>query len=122
MGVEKKSEDPGNISIGGKSESQFASHMQANEAVSAFAKSKSVKQQREYLPVFAVREELCQIIRDNQIVVIVGETGSGKTTQLTQFLSEEGYVFVKSYLTFRYASMGTIGCTQPRRVAAMVPL
>ncbi len=43
-----------------------------------------------------------------QIVVIVGETGSGKTTQLTQYLMEEGY-----------CEYGMVGCTQPRRVAAM---
>ncbi|KIJ21327.1 hypothetical protein PAXINDRAFT_26556, partial [Paxillus involutus ATCC 200175] len=42
------------------------------------------------------------------VVVVVGETGSGKTTQLAQFLYEDGY-----------ASFGIIGCTQPRRVAAM---
>ena len=55
-----------------------------------------------------------RIIRDNRsiivnlVVVIVGETGSGKTTQLTQYLYEEGY-----------GAFGLIGCTQPRRVAAM---
>ena len=42
------------------------------------------------------------------VVVVVGETGSGKTTQLTQFLYEDGY-----------CNGGIIGCTQPRRVAAM---
>lgn len=42
------------------------------------------------------------------VVICVGETGSGKTTQLTQFLHEEGY-----------SNYGIIGCTQPRRVAAM---
>lgn len=42
------------------------------------------------------------------VVVVVGETGSGKTTQLSQFLYEDGY-----------AQYGMIGCTQPRRVAAM---
>ena len=42
------------------------------------------------------------------VVICVGETGSGKTTQLTQFLHEEGY-----------SEYGIIGCTQPRRVAAM---
>ncbi|PON64161.1 hypothetical protein PanWU01x14_126830 [Parasponia andersonii] len=47
-------------------------------------------------------------IRENQIVVVVGETGSGKTTQLTQYLHEEGYTV-----------NGIVGCTQPRRVAAM---
>lgn len=46
--------------------------------------------------------------RDNSIVIVVGETGSGKTTQLTQYLHEDGYT--------RY---GMVGCTQPRRVAAM---
>ena len=44
----------------------------------------------------------------NLVVIVVGETGSGKTTQLAQFLYEDGY-----------ASFGIIGCTQPRRVAAM---
>jgi signal recognition particle GTPase len=42
------------------------------------------------------------------VVVVVGETGSGKTTQLAQYLYEEGY-----------GKYGLIGCTQPRRVAAM---
>ena len=42
------------------------------------------------------------------VVVVVGETGSGKTTQLAQFLYEDGY-----------CNNGIIGCTQPRRVAAM---
>lgn len=41
-------------------------------------------------------------------MIVVGETGSGKTTQLGQFLYEEGY-----------CENGMIGCTQPRRVAAM---
>ena len=46
--------------------------------------------------------------RDNSIGIVVGETGSGKTTQLTQYLHEDGYT-----------DYGMIGCTQPRRVAAM---
>lgn len=71
-------------------------------------KTKVIKQQRQSLPSFACREELMKVIRDNQIVVVVGETGSGKTTQLTQFLVEDGY-----------GKMGLVGCTQPRRVAAM---
>ena len=61
------------------------------EKKSEFAKQKSIKQQREYLPVFAVRQQLLNIIRDNSVVIIVGETGSGKTTQLTQYLHEDGY-------------------------------
>jgi pre-mRNA-splicing factor ATP-dependent RNA helicase DHX38/PRP16 len=51
----------------GKADSQFASHMkERSDAVSAFAKSKTLAEQRQYLPVFAVREELLQVIRDNQ--------------------------------------------------------
>lgn len=92
-----------------KTESQYgASLKKKSEAVSEFAKSKTLKEQREYLPVFSVREELMTVIRDNKIVIIVGETGSGKTTQLTQYLLEDGYT-----------KEGMIGCTQPRRVAAV---
>ncbi|KAF8951662.1 DEAH-box RNA helicase prp16 [Haplosporangium bisporale] len=94
--------------LDGKGDSQFASHLKTSEAASAFSRSKTMKEQREYLPAFAVREELMRVIRDNQVIIVVGETGSGKTTQLTQFLHEDGY-----------STFGMIGCTQPRRVAAM---
>jgi len=69
-----------------------------------FSLTKTLKQQREYLPVYAVRQKLLHIIRDNPVVIVVGETGSGKTTQLTQYLHEDGYT-----------NYGMIGCTQPRR-------
>lgn len=91
-----------------QSNSKFSQHMKKNEGASTFSQSKSLREQREYLPAFAVREDLLRVIRDNQVVIVVGETGSGKTTQLTQFLYEDGY-----------AKTGLIGCTQPRRVAAM---
>merc|ERR1711968_59590 len=66
-----------------KKDSQFANHMQKpSVAASDFSKSKSIKEQREYLPIFKCREQLMQVIRDNNVVVIVGETGSGKTTQM----------------------------------------
>lgn len=51
---------------------------------------------------------LSQAVHDNQILIVIGETGSGKTTQITQYLAEAGYT-----------TRGKIGCTQPRRVAAM---
>ena len=54
--------------------------MKKSAAVSEFARKKSIKEQREFLPVFSVRDELLTVIRDNRIVIIVGETGSGKTT------------------------------------------
>jgi pre-mRNA-splicing factor ATP-dependent RNA helicase DHX38/PRP16 len=95
-----------------KKSSGFASHItkqgKADAAVSEFSKKKSIREQREYLPVFSVRDELLNVIRENTVIIVVGETGSGKTTQMTQYLMEEGY-----------AEFGMIGCTQPRRVAAM---
>ncbi|KAJ7986110.1 hypothetical protein DPEC_G00347400 [Dallia pectoralis] len=92
-----------------RTEQKFAEHMKdKSEASSEFAKKKTLLEQRQYLPIFAVRQQLLNIIRDNSIVIVVGETGSGKTTQLTQYLHEDGYT-----------SYGMVGCTQPRRVAAM---
>lgn len=68
----------------------------------------TIKEQRESLPIYALKTALMQAIHDNQILIVIGETGSGKTTQITQYLIEAGY-----------ANRGRIGCTQPRRVAAM---
>lgn len=87
---------------------KFSEVMKKNDGASNFSQSKTLREQREFLPAFAVREELLRVIRDNQVIIVVGETGSGKTTQLTQFLYEDGY-----------GNRGMIGCTQPRRVAAM---
>ncbi|MED6192049.1 Pre-mRNA-splicing factor ATP-dependent RNA helicase DEAH1 [Stylosanthes scabra] len=75
----------------------------------------ALKEERKKLPIYPYREELLQAIRDHQawffpasVLVIVGETGSGKTTQIPQYLHEAGYT-----------KRGMIACTQPRRVAAM---
>lgn len=63
---------------------------------------------RKKLPVYPYREEFLAAVKDNQVLILVGETGSGKTTQIPQYLHEVGY-----------SELGKIGCTQPRRVAAM---
>ncbi|KAJ4830153.1 hypothetical protein Tsubulata_019942 [Turnera subulata] len=68
----------------------------------------SIQEQRQSLPIYKLKKELIQAVHDNQVLVVIGETGSGKTTQVTQYLAEEGYT-----------TRGRIGCTQPRRVAAM---
>ncbi|KAF4434329.1 ATP-dependent RNA helicase DHX8 [Fusarium austroafricanum] len=70
--------------------------------------SLTIKEQRESLPVYAFRNQLIDAVQQNQILIVVGETGSGKTTQLTQYLAEAGFT-----------NNGIIGCTQPRRVAAV---
>ncbi|XP_074645690.1 pre-mRNA-splicing factor ATP-dependent RNA helicase PRP16-like [Tubulanus polymorphus] len=107
LGVKKEEEKVEKFDY--KAGQKFAEHMSdKTDAVSDFAKRRSVTQQRQYLPIFATRQELLTIIRDNSVVIIVGETGSGKTTQLTQYLHEDGYT-----------NYGMVGCTQPRRVAAM---
>eukprot|EP01103_Thecamoeba_quadrilineata_P003091 TRINITY_DN12914_c0_g1_i1.p1 TRINITY_DN12914_c0_g1~~TRINITY_DN12914_c0_g1_i1.p1 ORF type:complete len:1086 (-),score=258.18 TRINITY_DN12914_c0_g1_i1:63-3320(-) len=92
-----------------KASAQYSTHLKKkSEPVSVFAQTKTIKEQREFLPIFHHRRDLLQVIRDNNVVILVGETGSGKTTQITQYLHEEGYT-----------KNGIIGCTQPRRVAAM---
>ena len=62
---------------------------------------------RKQLPVYEFKDALEKAVRENQVVIVEGETGSGKTTQIPQFLLP------------MLAEYGQIACTQPRRVAAM---
>jgi pre-mRNA-splicing factor ATP-dependent RNA helicase DHX15/PRP43 len=73
---------------------------------------------RKKLPVYQFLDDLLDKVRDNQSVVVEGETGSGKTTQIPQFLVNAGYAGYKLNSTGGYA-MKVVACTQPRRVAAM---
>jgi ATP-dependent RNA helicase DHX8/PRP22 len=70
--------------------------------------SLSIQDQRKSLPIYKLRDPLLKAIDEHQVLIVVGDTGSGKTTQMVQYLAESGY-----------ADRGRIGCTQPRRVAAM---
>ncbi|OIW19862.1 hypothetical protein TanjilG_27228 [Lupinus angustifolius] len=70
--------------------------------------SEALLEERKKLPIYPYRDELLKALDDHQVLVIVGETGSGKTTQIPQYLHEVGYT-----------KHGMIACTQPRRVAAM---
>lgn len=65
---------------------------------------------RKSLPVYQFIDELVENVRKNQVIVVEGETGSGKTTQIPSALLEHG---------FGGSSDKLIACTQPRRVAAM---
>lgn len=60
------------------------------------------------LPILAEEQQVMELINEHPIVIVAGETGSGKTTQLPQFLYEAGY-----------AQHKMIGVTEPRRVAAI---
>ncbi|KAJ1949870.1 hypothetical protein EC988_004595, partial [Linderina pennispora] len=88
-------------------EKEQDARQQAIEAIEQ--KERSIREVRESLPIFKCRDKLLDMIERNQIMIIVGETGSGKTTQITQYLREAGYT----------RDGKKIGCTQPRRVAAM---
>merc|ERR1719500_1697221 len=69
----------------------------------------TLKEVKESLPVFPFRQDLIDAVEAHQVLIIEGETGSGKTTQLPQYLHEAGLT----------SDDKKIGCTQPRRVAAM---
>ena len=81
----------------------------AEQLNAAEKKALSMEETRKSLPIYAYRDQFLAALGEYQILVIVGETGSGKTTQLPQYLHEAGYT--KGGLK--------VGCTQPRRVAAM---
>ena len=59
------------------------------------------------LPIYARRSEITDTVEKHQVCIVLGETGSGKSTQMPQYLYDAGY-----------GEKGTIVCTQPRKVAA----
>ncbi|KAJ7109278.1 P-loop containing nucleoside triphosphate hydrolase protein [Mycena epipterygia] len=74
------------------------------------AQYKKILEARKKLPVYAQMDDFFKMFTDNQIIVMVGETGSGKTTQIPQFVAYSDLPHTKGKL---------VACTQPRRVAAM---
>nr|XP_045596642.1 probable ATP-dependent RNA helicase DHX35 [Procambarus clarkii] len=69
-------------------------------------RSLSIEKQRQRLPVFTARNHILYLVETYQTTIVVGETGSGKSTQIPQYLREA-----------RWSVDGLIGITQPRRVA-----
>ncbi|KAM4769881.1 ATP-dependent DNA/RNA helicase DHX36 [Cyanocitta cristata] len=67
---------------------------------------------REKLPSYGMREELVKLINNNRVTVISGETGCGKTTQVTQFILDD-------HIERGLGSTCRIVCTQPRRISAI---
>lgn len=68
-----------------------------------------ILEKRKQLPVWAQKDDFLRMLSNSQVVVLVGETGSGKTTQIPQCICEAGYT----------NGGKMVACTQPRRVAAM---
>lgn len=73
------------------------------------SKRKSLENRSISLPIDNFKDDLIRALTDNQFLVVVGETGSGKTTQLPQYIYDAGLT----------DSGKIIGITQPRRIAAI---
>ncbi|GAU28842.1 hypothetical protein TSUD_21790 [Trifolium subterraneum] len=101
--LQKTDTSKGNLSVALKERQELS---QASDS------SKEMKSFREKLPAFKMKSEFLKTVRENQVLVVSGETGCGKTTQLPQFILEEEI----SHL--RGADCNII-CTQPRRVSAI---
>lgn len=61
------------------------------QSAGALPSRDTIKRQQEKLPISRCRDQLMRVIREHPVTIVVGETGSGKTTQLTQYLYAEGY-------------------------------
>lgn len=78
------------------------------------------------LPIWSAKKKFVDILNTHQTTILVGETGSGKTTQIPQFICKSAKTGVSS-VSVDYVlgeagytrNRGKIACTQPRRVAAM---
>lgn len=97
---------PAELHVNSSVPERMAFHVNVN-------RSSDVQEARLELPVVVDEQKIMEAIHNHPIVVICGATGSGKTTQVPQFLYEAGYGSPES------PTPGLIGVTQPRRVAAV---
>ncbi|XP_077439594.1 putative ATP-dependent RNA helicase DHX35 isoform X1 [Vanacampus margaritifer] len=100
---------PGSVAPGISEERELNTEISGSTAVFNPFISLSIEKQRQKLPVFKHRNNILYLVESFQTVIIVGETGCGKTTQIPQYLLEAGWA----------AEGRVIGVTQPRRVAAI---
>ncbi|XP_060072123.1 probable ATP-dependent RNA helicase DHX34 [Ylistrum balloti] len=70
-----------------------------------FNKLKKIKKDQENLPIFQYRQRILDTVNQHQVVVVAGDTGCGKSTQVPQYLMAAGFT--------------NIACTQPRRIACI---
>lgn len=80
-------------------------------------KSEALLKTRQQLPIWPHADEIRQKVRDNDVVLLVGETGSGKSTQIPQFLCNEAFCQPRPKGSSKVG--GRIAILQPRRVAAI---
>lgn len=77
--------------LGGELSMSKEKRMMMQQLSAAEAKAKSIEETRRSLPIYAFRDQIIEAVREHQVLIIVGETGSGKTTQLPQYLHEAGF-------------------------------
>lgn len=70
-----------------------------------FAKVKKLRAAQANLPIAEYKKDILDKLKENQVVIVAGDTGCGKSTQVPQYLLEGGYQ--------------SIACTQPRRIACI---
>ncbi|PVU85597.1 hypothetical protein BB559_006920 [Furculomyces boomerangus] len=100
----KSKEESGSIPSNGKEKQENLTQKDKYKL-----RAKNLLKQRKELPIYSAKDAIVKSIEKNKTVVVIGETGSGKTTQIPQFLLESGMV----------RNFGSaIAVTQPRRVAA----
>ncbi|KAI8355119.1 P-loop containing nucleoside triphosphate hydrolase protein [Choanephora cucurbitarum] len=71
----------------------------------------AMKEKRYQLPISAYRDQILELLQEHQVIIISGETGCGKSTQVPQFLAE--------HLLLGSNRPGSVICTQPRRISAI---
>lgn len=97
------------LSLAGSDEMMADDQGETKELSEKEKRKLTIEETRKSLPIYPFKDDLLAAIKDHQVLIVEGETGSGKTTQMPQYLIDAGYC----------ANGLKIGCTQPRRVAAM---
>lgn len=105
----KKTKEESDSSSSSSEEDDDEEEEKQPEMTKSEKRKMTIQEVRRSLPVYPFRESLLAAIRDHQVLIVEGETGSGKTTQIPQYLYEAGFC----------DDGKKVGCTQPRRVAAM---
>lgn len=96
--------------------STLQQHSEKLHSLSKFPNLNEMIKSREQLPAWKKKEEIINIINKHQVVLITGETGSGKSTQVAQFILDAVAEKIKESTL---KSPLNIICTQPRRISAM---